>query len=76
MSGDSKCVDLGEDVGLPRLSRREYFAAMAMQGLLATGVRVQVGLTFEDLVNDFTSSAVRYADALLAELARKEPDAD
>lgn len=45
------------------LTKREYFAAMAMQGLLAkeerTGSR-----------EDFASDAVKYADALLNELAK------
>lgn len=50
------------------LTKRELFAAMAMQGLLACR---------DELNSDsfkFARAAIRYADALLAELA-KEPTA-
>jgi hypothetical protein len=45
------------------LTKRETFAAMAMQGLLAAGYTQS---TFGDLQSD----AVRHADALLAELSK------
>jgi len=41
------------------LSKREYFAAMAMQGILANGQ-----LSFRD----FETNCLLYADALIAEL--------
>ena len=46
------------------LSKREYFAAMAMQGLLTN-------LNFEDHENT-PQMAVEYADALLEELSKTE----
>lgn len=51
------------------LTKRELFAAMAMQGLAA--VPAESGLRPEWIVND-AQNAVAYADALLLELA-KEP---
>lgn len=51
------------------LTKREYFAVMAMQGLLA---RPQVGM------DDIPTAAVRYADALIEALneALNEPITD
>lgn len=46
------------------LSKREHFAAMAMQGLLVNAERN--GLTFDNV----HAQAVKCADALLAELER------
>lgn len=46
------------------LSKRELFAAMAMQGLLANSMDVTPEI--------FAQSSVRLADALLAELEKKE----
>jgi hypothetical protein len=48
------------------LTKREYFAAMAMQGLLAR----HNYLSDEDVVS---RNAVDYADALLAELEKPQP---
>jgi hypothetical protein len=45
------------------LTKREWFAGLAMQGLLASG-EIDVGTV--------TSWAVGYADALIAELAKGE----
>lgn len=50
----------------PGLTKREYFAAMAMQGMLANGqphTRVEWHLT---------SQAVKYADLLTEQLERTE----
>lgn len=47
------------------LTKREYFAGLAMQGMLAKGVDTV-------LIKPVAIDAVRYADALLAELERKE----
>ena len=46
------------------ITKRELFAAMAMQGLLASSV--------DGLWPAFAESAVRAADALLAELSREQ----
>ena len=51
----------GLEIGL---TKRELFAAMAMQGLIASGYTQE---TFGDLQFD----AVRHADALLAELSKQ-----
>lgn len=47
------------------LTKREYFAAMALQGKLSGG-------EFHDnkKIEDFAKSAVEYADALLLELSK------
>lgn len=49
------------------LTKRELFAAMAMQGIINNPHRI-AGLTYEDTVTD----AVNYADALIAELEKKD----
>jgi hypothetical protein len=48
------------------LTIREHFAAMAMQGLLA-------GQHFRDSGEMCAESAVAFADALIAELAKAKP---
>ena len=48
---------------LPGLSKRELFAGMAMQGLLAGGYHTA-------FPGEASEQAVMYADALLAELER------
>jgi hypothetical protein len=47
------------------LTKREYYARLAMQGLLA-----KHGLALESVSNDVIQSSVKYADALLEELAK------
>jgi hypothetical protein len=47
------------------LTKREYFAAMAMQGLCANSIPGS-----HHSFNNTANEAVRYADALLAELAK------
>lgn len=49
----------------PGLTKREVFAALAMQGLMANGVGRQTHL------EKITELSVNVADALLAELAKK-----
>jgi hypothetical protein len=49
------------------LTKREYFAALAMQGLLASD-----NLFYTDRPKIFSSLAVKYADALLAELEAEQ----
>lgn len=56
--------------GCEGLSKRELFAAMAMQGLLAagkTGLATVNGVPFSDAA----TWAVSHADALIAELERE-----
>lgn len=50
------------------LTKREYIAAMALQGLCANSG--EYGEGYEDIT---ASKAVKSADALLAELAKGEP---
>ena len=52
-----------EHGGDPGLTKREYFAGLAMQGLLADPITNQVER------EEFGEIAVAYADALLAALA-------
>jgi len=47
------------------LTKREYYAGLAMQGFLA-----KHGLALEPVSNDVIQSSVKYADALLEELAK------
>ena len=47
------------------LTKREYFAAKALQGLLANP-------NHDGKFSDFAEDAVKHADALLAELAKTE----
>ena len=48
---------------------RDYFAAMAMQGICST---FTIGRDQSELQTAAASTAVKYADALLAELGKKE----
>jgi len=54
-------MNLGDTAG-PGLTKREYFAAMALQGLIASEVTASV--------SEFVSKSVDLADALLAELEK------
>ncbi len=58
------------------LSPRAYFAALAMQGLLANHVSVSAMIAISgnesDLIINTTKLAVTYADALLAALKEGE----
>lgn len=49
------------------LTKREYFAACALQGILAEDVRGDVGYTI------LAEDAVRHADALIAALNESKP---
>ena len=55
--------------GVPGLTKREYFAGLAMQGLVAAPVNISRRFIIPD---EAAERALEYADALLAELA-KEP---
>ena len=48
------------------LTKREVMAAMAMQGLVACPSN-------EPKISQYATEAVKFADALLAELERKQP---
>lgn len=49
-----------------RLTKREYFAALAMQGIIADG---------RWSLKDAVRVSIDYADALIAELAKPKPEA-
>lgn len=53
----------------PGISKREYFAAKAMQGLLACDHVGNCGMPGEALAK----SALHYADALILELSKPQP---
>lgn len=57
--------DLGNPEQVIGLTKREYFAAMAMQGILSNGVDFTL---HED--KDVAAAAVLHADLLLTELER------
>lgn len=68
--GDNTAFPAGEDVGYFKtgLTKREWFAGMALQGLSS--------LTFSNLVKNINSQdaakkAVELADALINELSKK-----
>jgi hypothetical protein len=50
------------------LSKRECFAGLAMQGLIACG-----DVKFKSTAENFAQYAVAIADALLAELSKNQP---
>lgn len=54
----------------PGLTKREYFAAMAMQGFIAS----YAGSSADPLHNHVAEKSVKYANALLAELAKPQND--
>ncbi len=60
---------IGENLGL---TKREHFAALAMQGILANSEylksAVALKIKHEQFLEETSNSAVTYADALIAEL--------
>lgn len=64
--GDMRNVKVGGG-----LTKRELFAAMAMQGLCST---FTIGRDQPELQTATADSAVKYADALLAELERSKTE--
>lgn len=65
-----------EHLGVEGLTKREYAAIMAMQGLLAgRSYDVNNGGEFWCQPKETAITAVQLADALLAKLARKEGSA-
>lgn len=51
----------------PGITKRELFAAMALQGLIST-----LTINRDDHAELLSQTSVKYADALIAELERKE----
>ncbi len=58
--------DIG--ISLDGLTKREYFAAMAMQGLMANSQTAKDGSDG----NDISSASVLMADALISELNKQQ----
>jgi len=52
------------------LTKREYFAAKAMQGMIAT---ITCSRWEDNVIAGVVPAAVQYADALLAELEKSRP---
>lgn len=67
----SKCISnsFDEKLEAPRLSRREYFACAAMQGLISTFTNTSFCRP-----EQLASSVVEYADALLSELSKEQSE--
>lgn len=65
-----KYPEPGETVFLPArgLTKREHFAAMALQGFIST-----LTINRDDHADLLSQTAVKYADALIAELAKEQP---
>jgi len=57
-----------EDVGHFGMTKREYFAALALQGLLSNPEDCDAEENPEDLAPSYARSSVIYADALIAAL--------
>lgn len=65
---------LKDDCGFNGLTKREYFAALAMQGILSNSVMGDSILhdSPEEWLKDVSESAVEFADATIAKLSRTE----
>lgn len=63
---DSVIADSAIGVG-SGMTKREHFAAMAMQGILARGQPSDVCVS----ISDYCDDAVKYADALIAALNKE-----
>jgi len=69
----------GSSVSVGGFTKREYFAAMMLQGLLANPerynymVRLSGELSNEELSAKNAHKAVKMADALIAELNKEQP---
>ena len=62
----------GLNHGAPGMTLRDYFAAKAMQGLLADSAdRPDEDESIDDFIEDTATSAYMYADAMLAARSRK-----
>lgn len=61
-----------ETVSFPGLSKREYFAAMAMEGLISSDMdKIKgVSLNKDNILRLVTERAVEYADELLKQLEK------
>lgn len=61
-------ADNGYQAGL---TKREYFAAMAMQGILANPTMVEASLKFKDSRGGIAATAVSFADLLITALNKE-----
>lgn len=68
---DVDYLSSGEHVHDPykNLTKREYFAAMAMQGILANGIAHERGFTIDKKDMPVVDGAIYIADALIAALS-------
>jgi len=68
-NADKPAMPLHDDAlaGYEGLTKREHFAGLAMQGLLAGGYCIEAPLM---KLNEIPSEAITLADALLKELER------
>ena len=57
------------------LTKREYFAAMAMQGMLCEAWHPEMGVDWRKSPSGIGFAATNYADDLLAELAKARAEA-
>ncbi len=67
--GAFACVDSQKQYLQEGLTKREYFAGLAMQGWIACQSE-----SFRGEANSVASKAVEYADALLAELEKTKEE--
>lgn len=66
-------INVFYDVNIKGLSKREYFAAMAMQGFLSAGMAVDSLFHSNSHNKDHSCAiAVKYADALIEALNKNE----
>lgn len=59
------------NIPMAGLTKREYFAGLAMQGLCSTSVKGTFE-TIEDMYNSVATHSVKIADALLTQLETKD----
>lgn len=69
MSNGDECAFPATNDSVSGLTKRELFAAMAMQGALSSGTEVPVGKE-QTRFEVVAQNSVAFADALLAELER------
>jgi hypothetical protein len=70
-NGEQPITVFDHEQGFNGLTKREYFAGLAMQGLLANSafsIDTDINLT---VTEQYTISAIKYADELLKQLQSK-----
>lgn len=70
LAGNDPLFTAVDGVALCSLTKRELFAAMAMQGLLGAAWHPDMGVSPFSKPEETARTAVQIADALLAELAK------